>query len=267
MLLVLTHLNAARLPYGSVTPRPAVEPASGEQLRVLQSPEIHFNGQPIGVVVADSQARAEHAASLVRVDYEHGHAQTRFDPAAADPVSEAAAKLGRGPLTVAGDPDIAFATAAVRVEQQLQPATGTPQRDGTPRHHRRLGPGPAHPVEQNPMGRQRTRHDRRDLRHPDGQRPGHQPLHRRRVRVRPTHLAPRHPRRPGCPPRRAPGAVRADPPATVHLNRFPAAHRTACRPRRRPRRAPAGPHPGRRRAELHLRGVRGGHVGRRAVNV
>lgn len=118
VLLVLTHLTAPRLPYGALSPRPAVEPASGEQLRVLQGPEVHFIGQPIGVVVADSQAHADHAAGLIRVRYDPGEQpRTRFDPALAQPTSDAATTLGRGPLTVTGDPDAAFAAAAVRVDE------------------------------------------------------------------------------------------------------------------------------------------------------
>ena len=117
VLLILTHLNAPLLPYGVVTPRPAVEPASGTQLRVLQDPHVRFSGQPIGVIAADSQARADHAASLVRVEYEPTRAQTRFDPTLANPTSDAADKLGRGPRTVTGDPDAALAAAAVRVDE------------------------------------------------------------------------------------------------------------------------------------------------------
>ena len=124
VLLVLTHQNADKLPYLAAKERPAVDPVSGEQLRVLQDAEVKFSGQSIGLVVAETRMQAEHAASLVRVTYERNPAPlTRFDPARGRPASAAAAKRGRGPETKQGDADGAFATAAVRVDQTyVQPS-------------------------------------------------------------------------------------------------------------------------------------------------
>ncbi len=123
VLLVLTHQNADRLPYQSPKERPAVDPVSGDQLRVLQDSEIKFSGQPIGLVVATTQIEAEHAASLVHVTYDPDpKLLVRFDPARSRPTSEAAAKKGRGPETRQGDADGAFAAAAVRSDQSyIQP--------------------------------------------------------------------------------------------------------------------------------------------------
>ena len=117
VLLVLTHLNADRLPYRTPAERPAVDPVAGEQLRVLQDADVLFSGPPVALVVAATQAQALYAASLVRVSYalDPGR-RIRFDPALAKPTSEAAAKKGRGPETKEGDPDAAFAAAPVRVE-------------------------------------------------------------------------------------------------------------------------------------------------------
>ncbi len=117
VLLVLTHLDAERLPYQAAAERPAVDPVAGEQLRVLQDAEIHFSGQPVALVVATTQAQALYGASLVRVTYaSDSRGQLHFDPGLAKPTSEAAAKKGRGPETRQGDPDAAFAAAPVRVE-------------------------------------------------------------------------------------------------------------------------------------------------------
>ena len=55
VLAVLTHENADRLPYNPLPQRPIVDPKSGEQLHVLQSPEILFTGQPVAVVIAETQ--------------------------------------------------------------------------------------------------------------------------------------------------------------------------------------------------------------------
>ena len=117
VLLVLTHLNADRLPYQSPAERPAVDPVAGEQLRVLQDAEVLFSGQPIALVLATTQSQALYAASLIRVTYDAvSGALIRFDPAVAKPTSEAAAKKGRGPETKKGDPDAAFAAAPIRVD-------------------------------------------------------------------------------------------------------------------------------------------------------
>ena len=122
-LLVLTHENALKLPYVAAKERPAVEPVSGEQLHVLQNNTVLFCGQPIGLVVAKTQSQAEHAAGLVQVRYKQDEeALTTFDMIRKQPASEAAAKKGRGPASLHGDPDRAFAAARYRVDgTYLQP--------------------------------------------------------------------------------------------------------------------------------------------------
>ncbi len=117
VLLVLTHRNAPRLPYLPAKERAAVEPVAGEALKVLQDTRVLFSGQPIGVVVAGTQSRAEHAASLVRVEYEfEPDPLIRFDPRQAQPASAAAEKKGRGPESRQGDADGAFAAASFKVD-------------------------------------------------------------------------------------------------------------------------------------------------------
>ncbi len=117
VLLVLTHRNAPKLPYLPAKERAAVEPVAGEALKVLQDTRILFSGQPIGVVVAGTQSQAEHAASLVRVEYEfEPDPLIRFDPRQAQPASAAAEKKGRGPESRQGDADGAFAAASFKVD-------------------------------------------------------------------------------------------------------------------------------------------------------
>lgn len=117
VLLVLTHLNADRLQYQAPAERPAVDPVTGEQIKVLQDDKILFSGQPIALVVAATQAQALYAASLVRVSYQPDPApRLRFDASLAVPTSETAAKKGRGPETKKGDADAAYAAASVHVE-------------------------------------------------------------------------------------------------------------------------------------------------------
>ena len=118
VVLVLTHQSAPHLAYEPFKQRPAVEPVSGDQLQMLQDAEIKFSGQPIGVVVAKTQAQAEYAASLVRVTYSVDQAPlTHFDLARSVPASPAAEKRGRGPETHQGNPDEALLAAASKVDQ------------------------------------------------------------------------------------------------------------------------------------------------------
>ncbi len=113
VLLVASHHNAPRLPYNSMAQRPQVDPQSGDQLRVLQGPDVLFNGQPIAVVVAETFEQATHAAALVRVEYDPAPAVTRFEDAAPN-----ARKPGAGKPTdlSCGQADAALAAAPVSID-------------------------------------------------------------------------------------------------------------------------------------------------------
>lgn len=128
VVIVLTHLNVDRLPYEEPDERPAVDPVSGHQLRVLNDSEVKFSGQPVAVVVAKTQSQAEYGASLVQITYERDEsARTRFDIELAEPTSEAAAKKKRGPETRKGHAEEAYMSAAVKVEARY--------RQGREQHH------------------------------------------------------------------------------------------------------------------------------------
>ena len=76
--LVLTHRNAQRLPDGGLA---AVNPPAGRVLSLLQDDAIHYNGEPIAVVVADTFEHATDAARLVQVTYTADRPRLRFDEA------------------------------------------------------------------------------------------------------------------------------------------------------------------------------------------
>jgi xanthine dehydrogenase YagR molybdenum-binding subunit len=75
--LVMTHENAPPMKepelFGS-----SGNAASQIALPVLQNAEVYWNGQPIAVVLADSQEQADHAATLVAVNYEEDPATLAF---------------------------------------------------------------------------------------------------------------------------------------------------------------------------------------------
>jgi xanthine dehydrogenase YagR molybdenum-binding subunit len=78
VLYVMTSRNAPRLPQGG---RAGVNPPAGRVLSLLQDDEIHYNREPIAVVVAETLVQATAAAAVVRVRYEESAAQLDFDGA------------------------------------------------------------------------------------------------------------------------------------------------------------------------------------------
>lgn len=117
VLAVLTHRNAPRLAY-----RPhkgAPDPVVGERLHVLQDDQVTHQGQPIGLVVAETLEQATHAATLVRVAYAQESAAT--DVGRAQPVDQKIVQTDQGerkpPSSRRGDAEGALAAAEVRVDQ------------------------------------------------------------------------------------------------------------------------------------------------------
>ncbi|MFC0193148.1 xanthine dehydrogenase family protein molybdopterin-binding subunit [Aureimonas pseudogalii] len=123
VVLVMTHRNAPRMKpmplFGS-----AQKAAGGNDLPILQDDRIHWNGQPVALVLAHTQEEADHAASLIALDYAAEPATTSFEAAKAK-CTEPATFMGQ-PLAVAiGDAEAALAKAAHRVDQVYR----------TPRHN------------------------------------------------------------------------------------------------------------------------------------
>ena len=105
--LVLTHLNADRLPKEG---QAGYGPPAGRKLTVLQDDAVHYDRQPIAVVVADAPHVAAQAASLIAVDYEQKSARLDFEAAKIDAYPD--------PDTddySRGKPEAALANASVRI--------------------------------------------------------------------------------------------------------------------------------------------------------
>ncbi len=54
-------------------------PAPGETFFPMQDDVVHYAGQPVAIVVADSLERAQHAATLVQVSYAETPSITTID--------------------------------------------------------------------------------------------------------------------------------------------------------------------------------------------
>ncbi|RKR87821.1 xanthine dehydrogenase molybdenum binding subunit apoprotein [Micromonospora pisi] len=80
LIAVLTHLNLPKIPgTPKLLPSLAGMAAPGQSYFPMQDDVVHYAGQPVAIVVADTVERAEHAASLLRVDYEETPSKTTLD--------------------------------------------------------------------------------------------------------------------------------------------------------------------------------------------
>ncbi|RKR06799.1 xanthine dehydrogenase molybdenum binding subunit apoprotein [Kushneria sinocarnis] len=112
VVLVMTHDNAPTLQSPPVFLTTA-QGAAGDDHPVLQNDQVHWNGQPIAVVLAETPEQAEHAASLIRAEYAPEPAVTDFRTAA---TREPDNVLGGPPSVSVGDAEQAFGTAPRRVD-------------------------------------------------------------------------------------------------------------------------------------------------------
>ena len=117
VIAVFTYRNSPRLAY-----RPhkgAVDPEVGERLHVLQDDRVTHQGQPIGLVVAETLEQAIDAANLVRVTYTPESAVV--DIAHVTPVAPTQQKTDQGEKrpseTLRGNVDSALASAEVTIDQ------------------------------------------------------------------------------------------------------------------------------------------------------
>ncbi len=122
VVLVMTHRNAPRMknmPLFMSTPKSC----GGDNLPIMQDDHIHWNGQPVAVVLAETQEQADHAKSLIHVTYDRETAVTAFAEAkhqGTDP-----GMFQGEPLKMAiGDAEAALAKAAASVDYRYD----------TPRH-------------------------------------------------------------------------------------------------------------------------------------
>ena len=81
----------------------------------MQDAEIHWNGEAIAVVLAETQEQADHAKSLIRVTYQTEGAMVNFDVAKAH-AHLPGSVLGEKPKLEIGDAEAALAAAPYQVD-------------------------------------------------------------------------------------------------------------------------------------------------------
>ncbi|MGQ8630282.1 xanthine dehydrogenase family protein molybdopterin-binding subunit [Agrobacterium sp. DKPNP3] len=114
VILVMTYKNAPRMKAPSLM-MSSPTAAGASNLPVMQNDEIHWNGQPIALVLAETQEQADYAASLVEAKYELLPAVTSFDEAKKTP-RQLENLLGQPPYVEIGDAEAALAKAEVKVD-------------------------------------------------------------------------------------------------------------------------------------------------------
>ncbi|HEX3942736.1 MAG TPA: xanthine dehydrogenase family protein molybdopterin-binding subunit [Rhizomicrobium sp.] len=112
--LVMTHRNAPRMK----KPQAFLEGSgvAGSNLPIMQDETVHWNGEAIAVVLADTQEQADHAASLVVASYQRGNAVTDFAVAKHN-AHHPDSVLGEPAVLDVGDAEKELAAAPFRVDQ------------------------------------------------------------------------------------------------------------------------------------------------------
>jgi xanthine dehydrogenase YagR molybdenum-binding subunit len=123
VVLVMTHENAPPMQQMPLF-MTAEKAGAGDSLPVLQDDRIYWNGQPIAVVLAETQEQADHACTLIRATYDAEPAATSFDAAKANG-TEPGMFMGHPLKQEIGDAEGALAAAAVKVDATYR----------TPRHN------------------------------------------------------------------------------------------------------------------------------------
>ncbi|MCB2407840.1 xanthine dehydrogenase family protein molybdopterin-binding subunit [Hymenobacter lucidus] len=133
VLAILTHQNLPKL---AKTPNdPEGKKAIGAPMGFLPltSDQIHYAGQPVAVVVADTLERAQYAAALVRVQVTAEKPLASYEDPQAKLFDPEKVQDGKTPgHTVRGNPQAAFAAAPVQLTHKYDHAIN---------HHNPMEPG------------------------------------------------------------------------------------------------------------------------------
>ena len=124
VLAILTHANLPKIvgePH--LLPSLVGGPAPGQSFFPMQNDVVHYDGQPVAIVIADSLERAHWAASLVEVSYEQTPSITTIDEGRAGAVEPPTLFGGLMPArNERGDVDRGLAEADVRVDGEYRMA-------------------------------------------------------------------------------------------------------------------------------------------------
>ncbi len=116
VLSVITHRNAPKMKNPPLFSPSGGSDAAGSKANIVNTDEIFWNGQPVAVIVADTLERAEHAASLVKIEYAQARAVTSFAEGKAH-LEVPKDIMGEDTEVSRGDAEAALAGAKFKVDQ------------------------------------------------------------------------------------------------------------------------------------------------------
>jgi xanthine dehydrogenase YagR molybdenum-binding subunit len=120
VLSVITHDNApAMKPPPLMDASGGSSDSAGSSVNVLNTADVSWNGQPIAIVVADTQERADRAALRIKASYTEMRAETSFENARPQQ-KKPDNILGEEPELRKGDAESALAGAACRIDQRYE---------------------------------------------------------------------------------------------------------------------------------------------------
>jgi len=123
VVAVMTYRNAPRMNPPAVFGSSSTGAAPAD-LPIMQDDRVHWNGQPIAVVLAETQEQADHAKSLIVATYDVEPSTTSLADAKAAG-AQPALFMGQSLLTEIGDAEAMLAAAAHKVDHVYR----------TPRHN------------------------------------------------------------------------------------------------------------------------------------
>ena len=123
VLAVITHANAPKLRTVPFPQAGQARASAGHDLNLLQDGQVHWSGQHIGVVVAETLEAATEAAALIRADYETSPPVTSVDQALPDAFVPEKGPFGEAMETTRGDPEAAYAAAPAQLDEHYATAT------------------------------------------------------------------------------------------------------------------------------------------------
>ncbi len=113
--LVMTYRNAPRLkPLPAFMTQPKA--VGGDDIPIMQDDQIHWNGQPVALVLADTQEQADYALSLIEVNYEAGADGITSLDAAKAKGSEPGVFMGEPLKLEIGDAEATLAAAPYKID-------------------------------------------------------------------------------------------------------------------------------------------------------
>jgi xanthine dehydrogenase YagR molybdenum-binding subunit len=119
VLAVITHEDLPRLNEPHLVPSLLGGPAPGQSFSPLQGDEIHYAGQPVAIVVAQTHEQAQWAARRVKVSYEPTRSRTTIDEGRDDIYEPERIFAGFIPARMSrGDVDGSLAAAEVTIERE-----------------------------------------------------------------------------------------------------------------------------------------------------